>query len=329
MATGTITIQGGEQNLRTTNQPGLNVTGTDAPDILNGSDGNDTIEAMGGNDTIFGSLGEDEVNGGADTDTIDYSSLDAAITLFPQGRLDNEDSPENQLIDMETIIGASGQPNTIDASAVTTDLGATLDVDLGTNKLTVNNIPGLGTQNFTVQNFVNVNGTQNDDSIIGNNEANTINGNGGNDFLTGTGGNDVLTGGDGNDTLSGTDSSARGLGESDNLTGSAGTDKFILGDSSGAFYETQGDSDFAKISDFSSGEQIQLGSGDTYEIERGSGNFKVFVTTDGARDLIADVSFGSSSSNARTSNATDVLTGVPEGDFSIASGENVGIFVGA
>jgi Ca2+-binding RTX toxin-like protein len=335
MATGTITIQGNDGNFRTTGQPGLNVTGTDAPDILNGSNGNDTISGLGGNDTIFGSPGQDRVDGGADTDTIDYSSLNATITLFPQGVLDNQGPQTSQLVNMETIIGASGKQNTIDASDVTTDLGATLNVNLGTNKLTINKIPNLGTQNFTVQNFVNVNGTQNNDRIIGNNQNNIINGAGGNDVLNGSGGNDILTGaggndaiagGSGKDTLSGTDSSARGAGELDNLRGAAGTDKFILGDASGAFYEGQGDSDFAKINDFGSGEQIQLGSGDTYEIERGSGTFKVFVTTDGAKDLIADVSFSSSSSNART--FTDVLTGVPEDDFSIASGENVGIFVG-
>ncbi|MGL6344615.1 MAG: calcium-binding protein [Waterburya sp.] len=329
MATGTITIQGDSQNLRTTSQPGIEVNGTEGPDILNGSDGNDTIDAMGGDDTIFGSLGQDRVDGGAGSDTVDYSSVNGTITLLPQGFLNNGNPQRSQLVNMETIIAASGKANTIDASAVTTSLGATLDVNLGTNKLTVNNIPNLGTQNFTVQNFVNVKGTQNNDSIIGNNAANNLSGNGGNDVLTGAGGNDVLTGGDGNDTLSGTDSSARGIGELDNLTGGGGTDKFVLGDTSGAFYEGGGDGDFAKISDFGSGEQIQLGSGDTYQIERASGTFKVFVTTDGGKDLIADVSFGSSSANARTANSSDVLTGVPEGDFSITSGESLGIFVGA
>ncbi|MGL5833356.1 MAG: calcium-binding protein [Waterburya sp.] len=330
MATGTITIQGdNNQNLRITNQSGVNVTGTEGPDILNGSDGNDTINALGGDDTIFGSLGLDRVDGGAGSDTVDYSSVNGTITLFPQGLLNNGNPQTSQLVNMETIIAASGKANTIDASAVTSSLGATLDVNLGTNKLTVNNIPNLGTQNFTVQNFVNVKGTQNNDSIIGNNAANNLSGNGGNDVLTGAGGNDVLTGGGGNDTLSGTDSSAKGVGELDNLTGGEGIDKFLLGDSSGAFYEGRGDGDFAKISDFGAGEQIQLGSGDTYQIERGSGTFKVFVTTDGAKDLIADVSFGSSSANARTANSSDVLAEVPEGDFSITSGESLGIFVGA
>jgi hypothetical protein len=324
MATGTITIQGGNNQDFRTNPSGVNVTGTNAPDILNGSDGNDTIAALGGDDTIFGSLGQDRLDGGTGSDTIDYSSVNGTITLFPQGLLNNG----SQLINMETIIGASGKPNTIDASAVTRSLQATLDIDLGANKLTINNIPNLGTQNFTVQNFVNVKGTQNNDKIIGNSAANTINGNGGNDILTGAGGNDVITGGGSNDTLSGTDSSAKGIGEIDTLKGSGGTDKFVLGDASGAFYEGQGDSDFAKINDFGTGEQIQLSTGDTYQIERGSGNFKVFVTTNGVRDLIADVSFGSSSANARTSSSTDVLAGVPEGDFSIASGEDLGIFVG-
>jgi Ca2+-binding RTX toxin-like protein len=338
MATGTVTIQGDNQNARVADQTevtGVNITGTAGPDILNGSDGNDTVTALGGDDTIFGSLGQDSIDAGADNDTIDYSFVDGTITLFPQGILGNGDPQESKLIDIETIIGASGKPNTIDASEVTGKLGATLDIDLGINKLTVNNIPNLGTQNFTVENFVNVEGTQNNDQILGNNEANTINGNGGNDILTGAGGNDVITGGDGNDTLSGTNSSARGVGESDILTGNSGTDKFVLGDASGAFYETGGNADFAEINEFGAGDQIQLGTGDTYRIDRGSGNFKVFVTTEGANDLIADVSFGSTGSatnNLRTTNSVDsvdLLGEVPEGDFTIAAGESVGVFVGS
>jgi Ca2+-binding RTX toxin-like protein len=331
MATGTIAIQSdNNQNFRiTSDQQGVKVTGTKAADIINGSDGNDDLKGLGGDDTIFGSLGQDTVDGGAGRDTVDYSSVNGTVTLFPQGILNNEDPQNSQLIKIETIIGASGRPNVIDASSVTTDFGATLDINLGTNKLTVKNIPNLGTQNFTVQNFVNVSGTQNKDIIIGNNSANTINGNDGDDALTGSGGSDLITGGGGNDTLSGTDSSARGIGELDTLEGGIGTDKFVLGDSSGAFYKTQGNNDFAKINDFAAGDQIQLGVGDTYQVERGSGNFQLFVTTGDAKDLIADVTFGSSSaSNARFSSSTDILTGVPEGDFSVDSGEELGIFLG-
>jgi Ca2+-binding RTX toxin-like protein len=331
MANGTISIQNdNNQNFRVTNeQPGVNLTGTPGPDILNGSDGNDTFKALGGDDTIFGSLGEDDVDGGANSDTVDYSSVNGTITLFPTGDLTNEDPGESKLRDIETIIGASGKPNTIDTSEVTSELGATLDVNLGTDKLTVNNVPKLGTQNFTVQNFVNVKGTQNKDTIIGSNAANTINGNDGDDALTGSGGNDVLTGGGGNDTLTGSDNSAKGVGELDTLEGGGGTDKFVLGGDSGTFYGTQGNEDFATINDFAAGDQIQLGVGDTYKVERGSGNFKLFVTTGETKDLIADVTFGSSSAdNARLSVAEDVLAGVPEGDFSVDSGEELGIFVG-
>ncbi|MGL5804071.1 MAG: hypothetical protein ACRC11_01295, partial [Xenococcaceae cyanobacterium] len=68
-------------------------------------------------------------------------------------------------------------------------------------------------------------------------------------------------------------------------------------------------------------------------------NFQVFVTTGGIRDLIADVAFGSTNANANNSvgissidsaNSADaVLANVPEGDFTIASEQNLGIFVGA
>lgn len=53
------------------------------------------------------------------------------------------------------------------------------------------------------------------------------------------------------------------------------------------------------------------------------------MTTEGAKDLIADVTFGLSSSNARTTNSADILSQVPEGDFTIAAGESVEVFVGS
>lgn len=94
-------------------------------------------------------------------------------------------------------------------------------------------------------------------------------------------------------------------------------------------FPIEGNDDFAKINDFAAGDQIQLGVGYTYQVERGSGNFQLFVTTEDAKDLIADVTFGSTSaSNARISSSADILTEVPEGDFSVESGEELGVFVG-
>ncbi|MEN9567775.1 MAG: hypothetical protein RLZZ69_2971, partial [Cyanobacteriota bacterium] len=73
MANGSITIQGdNNQALRATNgQPGVNVTGTAGPDIINGSDGNDSLEGDNGDDLLNAGAGDDSwVSGGAGNDRI-------------------------------------------------------------------------------------------------------------------------------------------------------------------------------------------------------------------------------------------------------------------
>jgi hypothetical protein len=87
--------------------------------------------------------------------------------------------------------------------------------------------------------------------------------------------------------------------------------------------------------DFGSGDLIQLGTGDTYSTTRTDVGFDLFVTTGGANDLIASVQrattgVGDNTNNVGIASVGDVLTNLPEGDFTIAAGENLsGIFVGA
>jgi Ca2+-binding RTX toxin-like protein len=74
---------------------------------------------------------------------------------------------------------------------------ASINVNLQTQQLTVNGVPGVGT--FTVTNFDNVQGTSQDDTIIGDTQNNQLSGNAGNDSLNGGAGNDTLIGGAGDD----------------------------------------------------------------------------------------------------------------------------------
>ena len=79
------------------------------------------------------------------------------------------------------------------------------------------------------------------------------------DMLFGGSGSDVLYGGFGNDTLNGTDETIAGYLEQDILTGGLGTDLFILGDAGRVYYSTQGNADFATITDFDAGmDTVQL-----------------------------------------------------------------------
>jgi len=123
-------------------------------------------------------------------------------------------------------------------------------------------------------------GTGND-YIDGGTGNDTINGGDNNDRLLGGDGSDVLVGGDGNDNLDGGagDDSITGISLADSslgrrsvdvLTGGSGNDLFILGNSSGVFYNdgsnrSSGRRDFARITDFSAGDRIQLnGSASNY-----------------------------------------------------------------
>lgn len=314
------------------------IQGTENPDILLGTPNNDEIVGLGGNDTIIGTAGSDILDGGDGIDTVDFSSFSQKITLLPQGVFNNGNSQNGQLVEIEEIIAPVGFSNEINASSGRG--GVFLDVNLGINSLIVNDVPGIGTQTFTVENFVDLKGTPQSDILIGDEANNKLIGNGGNDSLVGSGGNDTLRGGWGNDILTGTDSTFRGAGEKDILLGTgSGTNTYILGDETGSFYQSQSNRDLAIIRDFSFGELIQLGANETYDLENDNAGFKVFLTTDSQKDLIARVKFDFAVSASVSfapqafsseSEPFDTASGVPEGEFTIASGEVVNnIFIGA
>ncbi|WP_414622378.1 hypothetical protein [Calothrix sp. CCY 0018] len=313
------------------------IVGTEDPDILFGTPKNDLILAKGGNDTIFGSLGNDTIDGGNGFDTLDYTLLGQKITLLPQGLIGNGSTQGSQIQGIERIVGAPKKGNTIDGSGGKGPVFFT--IDLSKNQLVVEDIPKLGSVKFVVENFVNVEGTQNSDSIIGDGGKNKLSGNGGNDSLVGKLGNDTLIGGSGNDTLTGTDPGIQnaGVSEQDVLTGGTGTDKYVLGNKSGSFYDDLGNKDFAKITDFSFGEQINLGQGETYNIEQNKNGFNIFVVENFGRDLIAKVVISSgiikgissaksvSTDNALMNSTPDTLPSEFTGDFMSITLDNQGI----
>jgi Ca2+-binding RTX toxin-like protein len=279
-----------------------------------GTNNNDRLFGSGGNDTFISSPGSDVINGGNGFDTVDYSNFRGGITLFTGGGINKGGFGTDEIFNIERIIAPSGQVNTINASRSSGIVS--LNVDLGQNRLTVNNIPRLGTLNFQVFNFNNVFGTIAGDRIVGNNFNNTIDGSAGNDSLFGGGGNDLLIGSSGNDFLVGTNQSSRGRGEFDILTGGANNDAFVLGDRAGSYYGFGGNSDHAQISDFSRGDVIQLGIGETYFARPDAAGFDLFVRRGSGFDLVADV-------------RSTFAASIPGSSFQLGSGQNLGIFVGA
>ncbi|MEO1433700.1 MAG: calcium-binding protein [Cyanobacteria bacterium J06633_8] len=320
------------------------IEGSDNPEILFTTPGDDLVLAKGGNDTIFGSLGNDTYSGGDGFDSLDYSLLGRKITLLPRGFVGNGNTQGSQIQEIERIVGARNKGNTIDGSGGR-GTKTSFNINLGEEKLVVENLPGGGSFKFEVENFVNIEGTENNDSLTGDKKKNRISGNGGNDDLIGGLESDILLGGSGNDTLTGSDPSVNRTpgSERDQLTGGFGIDKFILGNEKGSFYDDFRSNDFARITDFTFGETIQLSTQGTYTIEQSSTGFNVFLVEGSSKDVIAKVTVSLGVSSARsarsvglaTTNAASttesavnsLLTGIPEGEFTISSGEQKGIFV--
>ncbi|MBD2691626.1 calcium-binding protein [Anabaena catenula] len=172
------------------------IIGDSTNNFLVGTDVNDEIFGLEGNDTILSSLGNDTLDGGLGTDTADYSNLNQSITLLPTGILKKSGGSTDQLVKIEKIIANSSVGNnTIDTSSA--GAGVSINVNLGTQSLTVNGVPGVGS--FTVVNFDDVKGTNANDTITGDSQNNQLFGNGGNDYLDGGLGNDTMNGGLGND----------------------------------------------------------------------------------------------------------------------------------
>ncbi|MBD2203701.1 calcium-binding protein [Calothrix sp. FACHB-1219] len=288
-----------------------------------GTQNNDRLLGSVGNDIFVSSPGNDVIIGGNGFDTVDYSNFRQAISLFPRGGIGKGSFGTDQILNVERIIAPNVQGNTINAASGSG--GASLNVDLSQNRLTVNNIPTIGSLNFQVVNFTNVLGTANRDKVIGNNFNNTIDGfaghdslfgAGGNDLLIGSAGNDLVVGDAGNDILLGSNQFSRGKGEFDILVGGSNNDAFILGDRSGSYYGFAGNADYAQISDLSRGDVIQLGIGETYFARPDAAGFDLFVARGSVFDLVADV-------------RSTFAASLPVGTFKLASGQSWGIFLGA
>mgnify|MGYP001796856248 CR=1 FL=1 len=251
-----IVVDLAAESLEINNIPGVGTLNRTVVNFVNviGTAQDDTISGNNEDNTFGGSAGDDSISGNGGNDTVDYTGLGEAVTLLPTGTIVNDGGfGTDQLFIFETIIGDANQDNRIDASTSGTE--ASIYVDLAAETLEVNDIPGFGTLNFNVENFVNVTGTTQDDNIIGNAEDNIINGFGGND----------------------------------DLTGGAGADTFVLGEDGNFFYTGFGN--VATIREFESGEdKIQLtGSLDDYlffgsiiSFDDGDGVFNI-----GDDDLVA------------------------------------------
>ena len=191
-------------------RPEFKLTGTEADDVLRGDDSDNTYQAGGGDDLLLASPGNNTVIGGDGNDRLSYEALTGPITLMRGGNVLKADGSIDTRPDLsiETVIGARGERNGIDASGGST---ASIDVDLSKERLTINGLPVVGSASITVKRFTDVIGSEVSDTLSGHYGSNDLNGSAGDDILIGLGGADRLTGGAGADTFkfSPGDSSAR------------------------------------------------------------------------------------------------------------------------
>ncbi|WP_341528763.1 hypothetical protein WKK05_05420 [Nostoc sp. UHCC 0302] len=130
-----------------------------------GTDGNDTLVGTPGNDRFIGSPGDDIITGGKGTDIIDYSDLGQAVIVQPvviqKGAIGTDTFKDF----FETVIGARGQANSIDATSDNTNVS--IVADLSKERLEIR-VVGLSPIIVKVKNFVNVIGTNQNDTITAN-----------------------------------------------------------------------------------------------------------------------------------------------------------------
>ncbi len=214
--------------------------------------------------TIIGMTGNNDYVGinSADVNILDYSTLGEKVTLLPEGNI-QKISGTDTIQNIDVIIGDSNFDNLIDGNGGT---NGTFNIDLETESLEIIGIPTLGDLQFTVINFVNVDGTRNDDEIRGDSKDNDFFGDEGNDTLDGKDGNDTLNGANGNDSLLG------GLGN-DSILGGFGFDTLNGGNGSDTLFGGEGDD---LVSGGEGNDTVNGDNGDD-TLNGGNGNDRLFA----------------------------------------------------
>ena len=232
------------------------LNGDNGNDTLKGGLGNDILDSGEGHDILYGGEGNELVNGGGGNDLLNG---DAGDDFLYGGKGDDE---LRSGIDNDTLYGSDGH-DTLSSGEGDDFLNGgggndILNGDAGNDTLQGDN--GKDTLKGGVGSDI-LDGGDDHDTLYGGEGDDFFNGGAGNDLLNGDAGDDTMYGGQGDDQLrSGIGNDMLYGGEGiDTLTGGAGADKFVLGDIS-VYYNTNGDSDYALISDFkvSEGDEIHL-----------------------------------------------------------------------
>jgi Ca2+-binding RTX toxin-like protein len=256
--------------------------GGDGVDVLEGGDGDDLLEGNKGNDTMIGGNGNDILGwfdgdgsdlmqGGGGTDSVFFigsANQGDRVTLKPSGS--DVLLQRTNLVPVTLTLQGVETVNTVRGEGGD-DVFTITDIGLATGIGSIGFEGGAGNDRMESSNvsaIINAGGGDGFDVLIGGNN---------NDRLSGGQGSDILAGGNGDDELNGAGGSNNGRGDVDVLTGGAGRDRFIIGsaydDGNNGFdgqlgAGSDGTGDFARITDFTSGEDvIQLSRSITYVLK--------------------------------------------------------------
>ena len=289
---------------------------------LFGGAGNDWLEGVAGSNTLNGGAGDDTMIGGAQSnwfvrdsagDSIDGGAGDGIISEI------NGYTLEADFTNLVLGNGATtGTGNSVNNSLTGNSLNNTLNGGGGADTLmggigndyylinsdddVVIEASGRGTDTIEFSGFASYTLVNNVERLVlgavavhgtGNSLNNTLTGNASNNSLFGGAGNDSIFGGAGNDTLTGANGSVRN--EIDTLTGGSGADWFVLGNSSGTYYNDAlssqfGTTDYALITDFNTTEdRLVLKSGSYYFTPDSGGGYQdlYMVTSEFRNEMIA------------------------------------------
>jgi Ca2+-binding RTX toxin-like protein len=231
-------------------------------DSLNGGTGNDELYGEDGNDSLTGGRGNDFIDGGRGYDTL-YANGGSFTLTNSQLVSSYQETDTLTSIEAAFIIGGGGD-DILDASAFTGGglAGARVTLFGSDGNDTIKGSSGNDNLQGGSGTDAIFGGAGNDEIYAGSNTQLTA------DILVGGLGSDLLVGSGGNNRLTGVDITGGllkpGLGEVDILTGNGGNDVFVLGDTNAIYYNDgnmrlPGAVDgFAKITDFNSGDKIEL-----------------------------------------------------------------------
>jgi Ca2+-binding RTX toxin-like protein len=280
------------------------LSGGNGNDTLDGGAGADSITGGNGNDTLDGGAGNDTMDGGAGSDWATYaaSALGVKVNLGLATAQNTGGAGIDTLVNIDHLIGTkandrftgNGSDNELRGGAGNDTLlggdGADI-IDGGAGNDVMNGGGGidlvtyatagsavkvslavtsaqntLGSGTDTLSNFENLTGSKFNDTLTGNSLGN---------FIIGGAGKDAMSGGSGDDTLVG------GAG-ADQLKGNGGSDTFVylsLSDSGSSLSLRD------LITDFGTGDKIDLSAIDADKTTGGDQAFVLDDTPDGAGDL--------------------------------------------